>query len=67
MGNWISYNDSRLDIVNNPVTKNPYILFYKRRDSQNNDKIIDNIDNKDKNAINHNKTNVAKKWKRNNK
>ena len=30
--NWVSYNDSTLDIVTNPVTKNAYILFYIRKD-----------------------------------
>ena len=28
-GNWVSYNDSIVKIVNNPVTKNAYVLFYK--------------------------------------
>ena len=31
-GNWISYNDSLIDIVKSPVTKNAYVLFYKMKD-----------------------------------
>ena len=30
-GNWVSYNDSIIDIVKNPVTKNAYVLFYKMK------------------------------------
>ena len=29
---WISFNDSKLDYEKDPVTKNAYILFYKRKD-----------------------------------
>ena len=29
--NWISYNDSIIDIVKNPVSKNAYVLFYKMK------------------------------------
>ena len=34
-GNWISYNDSLIDIVKSPVTKNAYVLFYKMKDIEN--------------------------------
>ena len=30
-GNWVSYNDSIIKIVDNPVTKNAYVLFYKMK------------------------------------
>ena len=30
-GNWVSYNDSVIKIVDNPVTKNAYVLFYKMK------------------------------------
>ena len=60
-GNWISYNDSSLDIVNNPVTKNAYILFYKRKESENKDNNVGNVDNKDKISNDDNKTNEGNK------
>ena len=60
-GNWISYNDSSLDIVNNPVTKKAYILFYKRKDSENKDNTVGNVDNKDKIPNDDNKTNDGNK------
>ena len=33
-GNWVDYNDSRLEFVkdNNPISQNAYILFYKSKD-----------------------------------
>ena len=34
--NWVSYNDSKLDIVENPVTQNAYILFYVKKDLEKN-------------------------------
>ena len=34
-GNWVSYNDSVIDFVKSPVTKNAYVLFYKMKDIQN--------------------------------
>jgi hypothetical protein len=30
--NWVSYNDSSLDFISDPVTRNAYILFYIRKD-----------------------------------
>ena len=60
-GNWISYNDSSLDIVNNPVTKNAYILFYKRKESENKDNTVGNVDNKDKITNDENKTSDGNK------
>ena len=60
-GNWVVFNDSNLKHIDNPVTKNAYILFYKRKDLERNNEnknikdnkdinqknIIDNKDNKD--------------------
>ena len=43
--NWITYNDSSLSHCENPVTKNAYILFYKRKDYEVNNS---NNDNKEK-------------------
>ena len=31
-GNWVSYNDSMIKIVDSPVSKNAYVLFYKMKD-----------------------------------
>ena len=31
-GNWVSYNDSSIKIVDTPVSKNAYVLFYKMKD-----------------------------------
>ena len=36
-GNWVSYNDSVINIINNPVTKNAYVLFYKMKNVGNSD------------------------------
>ena len=33
-GNWVSYNDSIIDIIKNPVTKNAYVLFYKMKNGE---------------------------------
>ena len=44
--NWVIYNDSKLDFIDNPVTNNAYILFYKRKDLEEN---ISNINSEDKN------------------
>ncbi len=35
---WINYNDSVFSQINNPVSKNAYVLFYKMKniDAQNN-------------------------------
>ena len=62
-GNWVSYNDSDLNIVNNPVTKNAYILFYKRNSLEKND-FVDNISNKDKNFNDDNKINNENKMEK---
>ena len=56
--NWVSYNDSSLDFVQNPVTQNAYILFYIRKDlenKRNKECKNDIIDNKDNKEINENK------------
>ena len=34
---WITFNDSKLDNIKDPVTKNAYILFYKRKNLDVND------------------------------
>ena len=34
--NWVSYNDSIIDIVKNPVSKNAYVLFYKMKNPEGN-------------------------------
>ena len=39
-GNWVSYNDSVINIINNPVTKNAYVLFYKMKNVGNSDSKI---------------------------
>ena len=44
--NWVIYNDSKLDFIDNPVTNNAYILFYKRKDLEEN---ISKINNEEKN------------------
>ena len=31
---WINYNDSSLDINKNPVSKNAYVLFYKKQNNE---------------------------------
>ena len=33
-GNWVLYNDSVIDIIKNPVTKNAYVLFYKMKNAE---------------------------------
>ena len=38
-GNWVSYNDSVIKIVDNPVTKNAYVLFYKMKNIEENNSI----------------------------
>ena len=30
-GNWVNYNDSTINFVKSPVTKNAYVLFYKMK------------------------------------
>ena len=32
--NWISYNDSIIDIVKDPLSKNAYVLFYKMQNNK---------------------------------
>ena len=31
-GNWVSCDDSMIKIVDSPVSKNAYVLFYKMKD-----------------------------------
>ena len=58
---WITFNDSQLDYTKNPVTKNAYILFYKRKDLETN-KV--NIEQKEKNDVKENTNlNIEKKIK----
>ena len=66
-GNWVTYNDSKLDIADNPVTNNAYILFYKRKNKKKNEKndTINNNDNKRRKKLD--KKNISNDNDKNNK